>query len=77
MCDRKTIPSCRKSLAADSTRPDAWFLLGMMLFAASPTDEKMNYLISDETRQALNKYLELAPNGPHAADVQAMLKMSK
>jgi hypothetical protein len=26
------------------------------------------------TADALNKYLELAPDGPHAADVKAMLQ---
>jgi hypothetical protein len=28
-----------------------------------------------ETREALEKYLALAPDGPHAADVKAMLDM--
>ncbi len=32
--------------------------------------------ITEETRKALQKYLELAPDGPHAADVKAMLDMS-
>ena len=30
---------------------------------------------SPETREALEKYLALAPDGPHAADVKAMLEM--
>ena len=30
---------------------------------------------TSETREALEKYLALAPDGPHAADVKAMLEM--
>ena len=32
-------------------------------------------MASPETQEALEKYLELAPDGPHAADVKAMLDM--
>ena len=35
-----------------------------------------NCTVSEEGRQALNKYLELAPDGPHAADTKAMLEMA-
>lgn len=69
--------ACRKSLKADPARADAWFLLGSALFGNSATDAQGNFAVSAETRQALEKYLELAPDGPHAADVQAMLKMAK
>jgi hypothetical protein len=30
---------------------------------------------SPETKEALEKYLALAPDGPHAADTKAMLDM--
>jgi hypothetical protein len=37
------------------------------------SDASGKFVISAETRQALQKYLELAPDGPHAADVKQML----
>jgi len=72
-----SVAACRKAVQADPTRANAWFVLGSVLFATSTIDDKANVVITDETRQALNKYLELAPDGPHAEDVKAMLKMSK
>lgn len=65
---------CRKAADADPKRADAWFLLGSLLFA----DAKINngkVALDEEGRGALNKYLELAPDGAHASDVKAMLKM--
>jgi tetratricopeptide (TPR) repeat protein len=68
--------ACRKSLLADPTRADAWFLLGSLLYAESKPDAKGNFAITSECREALEKYLQLAPDGPHAADVKAMLNMA-
>jgi len=70
------LPACRKSVQVDPTRANAWFVLGSILFADAPIDGKGGVSISPETRQALQKYLELAPDGPHADDVKAMLKMA-
>jgi tetratricopeptide (TPR) repeat protein len=69
--------ACRKSLQADPSRADAWFLLGSALFVSAPMDAKGSVDVTAEARQALEKYLELAPDGPHAADVKAMLQMAK
>jgi tetratricopeptide (TPR) repeat protein len=66
--------ACRKCVQADPTRANAWFILGSDLFADSPID-KGKVIASPETREALEKYLALAPDGPHAADVKAMLDM--
>jgi tetratricopeptide (TPR) repeat protein len=68
--------ACRKCVQADPTRANAWFILGSDLFADAPIDAKGTVTISPETRQALEKYLELAPDGPHAADTKAMLQMA-
>jgi hypothetical protein len=70
------VPACRKAAQADPTRANTWFVLGTLLFGEANLDANHYFAISDECRQALNKYLELAPNGPHAADVKAMLDMS-
>jgi tetratricopeptide (TPR) repeat protein len=64
--------ACRKATAADPTNANAWFVLGSLLFANAPIDSG-KIVISAECRQALEKYLELAPSGPHAADTKAML----
>jgi tetratricopeptide (TPR) repeat protein len=67
--------ACRKCVQADPTRANAWFILGSDLFADSPIDSQGKVIASPETREALEKYLALAPDGPHAADVKAMLQM--
>jgi tetratricopeptide (TPR) repeat protein len=69
--------ACRKSLQADPSRANAWFILGSDLFADATPNASGKVAISVEARQALNKYLELAPDGPHAADVKAMLQMAE
>jgi tetratricopeptide (TPR) repeat protein len=67
--------ACRKCVQADPTKADAWFILGSVLFVDSPIDKEGKVTASPETREALEKYLALAPDGPHAADVKAMLQM--
>ena len=66
--------ACRKCVQADPTRANAWFILGSDLFADAPIDNG-KVIATSETREALEKYLALAPDGPHAADVKAMLQM--
>lgn len=66
--------ACRKCVQADPSRANAWFVLGSDLFAFAPIENgKVN--APPETREALEKYLALAPDGPRAADVKAMLQM--
>jgi tetratricopeptide (TPR) repeat protein len=67
--------ACRKCVQADPTRANAWFVLGSDLFADLPVTAQGKVQASPETREALEKYLALAPDGPHAADVKAMLDM--
>lgn len=67
---------CRKSVAADPSRANAWFVLGSDLFVDAKADAQGKFVISAECRQALEKYLELAPDGPHASDTKAMLDMA-
>jgi len=66
--------ACRKCVQADPSRANAWFVLGSDLFADAPTD-KGKVVATPETSAALEKYLALAPDGPHAADAKAMLDM--
>lgn len=67
--------ACRKCVQADPTRANAWFVLGSDLFADLPVTAQGKVQASPETREALEKYLALAPDGPHAADTKAMLEM--
>ncbi|MGB9406038.1 MAG: hypothetical protein WCA89_00780 [Terracidiphilus sp.] len=67
--------ACRKCVQADPTRANAWFVLGSDLFADLPVTAQGKVQASPETREAFEKYLALAPDGPHAADVKAMLEM--
>jgi len=67
------VEPCKKAIAADPNRADAYFILASLLVAESKIDEKGNVIAPPGTAEALNKYLELAPNGPHAEDVKQML----
>jgi tetratricopeptide (TPR) repeat protein len=66
--------ACRKCVQADPSMANAWFVLGSDLFADAPIANG-KVVATAETREALEKYLALAPDGPHAADVKAMLDM--
>ena len=66
--------ACRKCVQAEPARANAWFILGSDLFADAPIDNG-KAVATAEMREALEKYLALAPDGPHAADVKAMLQM--
>lgn len=68
--------ACRKAAAVDPTHANTWFVLGSYLFTDAKIDPQGKVTLTDECRNALNKYLELAPDGPHAADVKAMLDMA-
>lgn len=73
---QNALPACRKAARAEPTRANVWFLLGSLLYAGAPANAQSKFVITAENRQALEKYLELAPGGPHAADVKAMLQMA-
>lgn len=68
------LQDCDKAIAADPTRADTYFIKGSLLMADSKTDAQGHVTAPPGTAEALNKYLELAPNGPHAADVKQMLQ---
>jgi tetratricopeptide (TPR) repeat protein len=72
---QESAAACRKCVQADPTKANAWFVLGSDLFADLPVTAQGKVQASPETREALEKYLALAPDGPHAADTKAMLEM--
>ncbi|HEY2913302.1 MAG TPA: tetratricopeptide repeat protein [Candidatus Angelobacter sp.] len=67
------LAACDKAIAADPNRADAYFIKGSLLIASSTTDKDGKVKPAPGTAEALNKYLELAPDGSHANDVKQML----
>jgi tetratricopeptide (TPR) repeat protein len=67
------LEACDKAIAADPTKADAYFIKGSLLIAGSKTDKDGKVTAPPGTAEALNRYLELAPNGAHANDVKQML----
>jgi len=66
--------ACDKAIAADPNRADAYFIKGSLMVGDSKLDKEGKLEAPAGTSEALNKYLELAPDGPHANDVKAMLQ---
>lgn len=65
--------ACDKAIAADPNRADAYYIKGSLMVGDSKLDKEGKLMAPPGTSEALNKYLELAPDGPHAADVKQML----
>jgi tetratricopeptide (TPR) repeat protein len=68
------LAACDKAIAADPNRADAYFIKGSLMVGDSKLDKDGKLQAPAGTSDALNKYLELAPDGPHANDVKAMLQ---
>ena len=61
-----------KAIAADPTKPDPYYRKGIALLSKATTKgDKM--VPAPGTAEALNKYLELAPDGPNAETAKQML----
>lgn len=67
------LAACDKAIAADPNKADAYFIKGSLMIGASSLDKDNKLQAPPGTAEALKKYLELAPDGPHAADVKQML----
>jgi tetratricopeptide (TPR) repeat protein len=66
--------ACDKAITADPNKADAYFIKGSALYGDGKLDANNKYVVPPGTADALNKYLQLAPDGAHAADVKAMLE---
>ena len=73
--DEGALTACDKSIEADQTRADAYFIKGIILADRGETDAKGNFSVPKGTTEALRAYLRLAPNGPHAAEVKQRLQL--
>ena len=69
--------SCDKAIAADPNKADAYFIKGSALIGMSDgkLDANGHFIALPGTKEAFNKYLELAPDGPHAGEVKQMMEM--
>lgn len=65
--------ACDKAIAADPNKADAYFIKGSLMVGESKIDSGGKMTPPQGTSETLNKYLELAPDGPHAKDVKDML----
>ena len=68
----KASASCERATQADPGLADAWYVKATALYAEAVRRGK--YKASPQVRQALTKYLELAPEGGYAEQARAMLK---
>jgi tetratricopeptide (TPR) repeat protein len=64
-----------KAIAADPKRAEAYYIKGQALIPKASYDEKTKKITAPPgCVEAYQKYLELAPDGAHAADVKAVLE---
>ena len=68
------IAACTKTIAADPNKADAYFIKASAMYGNGTMDPKGKFIVPPGTVDALKKYLALAPQGAHVADVKAMLE---
>ncbi|HEY1629813.1 MAG TPA: hypothetical protein VGF56_00760 [Rhizomicrobium sp.] len=73
----EAIAACDRTIALDPNKADAYFVKGSALFGNGKVGQNGAFVVPPGTVEVLNKYLELAPDGGHAADVHAMLDSLK
>jgi tetratricopeptide (TPR) repeat protein len=66
--------ACDKAIEADPKKADAYFIKGSVLYGSSHRDKDRRLVVPPGTIEALQKYLELAPEGGYSYDVRYMLK---
>jgi Flp pilus assembly protein TadD len=77
---KEAVEPLQKSTQSDPTNAETWYLLGTALMNTMETrmeNGKVVGVVKPGTAEAFQKYLELAPNGPHAAEVQQTLQVLK
>jgi tetratricopeptide (TPR) repeat protein len=69
-----TIAAADKAIAADPTKPIPYYLKGQALISKATVDKTTQKIVAPPgTAEAYHKYLELAPNGPMAAEATQIL----
>jgi Flp pilus assembly protein TadD len=68
------ITACDKAISTEPKYANSYLIKGLALYATGdPDQEGAHWVAPIGTREALNKYLELAPNGEYAATVKSKL----
>jgi len=62
-----------KAIAADPKRADAYYIKGQALIPGATPDKAGKFVLPPGCLEAYQEYLELAPDGPHAAEVKELL----
>ena len=73
---KEAIDPLKKATEVDPKNPDGWYLLGASLLAGmdyKQEGDKITYIVLPGTADAYQKYLDLAPNGPHAQECKDAL----
>jgi tetratricopeptide (TPR) repeat protein len=69
---QEAVAACDHAIASDPTLADAYYIKGSILFGQGQL-EHGKYAVPPGTTEALNKYLEYAPNGEHTRTVHDMI----
>jgi tetratricopeptide (TPR) repeat protein len=69
---QEAVAACDHAIASDPTLGDAYYIKGSILFGQGQL-EHGKYVVPPGTTEALNKYLEYAPDGDHARTVHDMI----
>jgi tetratricopeptide (TPR) repeat protein len=71
------IAAAQEALKADANQPVLYYIIGQGLVQSATVDPKTNKIILPPgCAEAYQKYLELAPTGPYAADAQGILSQA-
>jgi tetratricopeptide (TPR) repeat protein len=73
---QSAIEPLHKATEADPKNPEGWYLLGEALLNAMGSKkegDKVVAVVQPGTSEAFQKYLEIAPTGPHAQDAKEAL----
>ena len=70
-----TVAAADKAIAADPKKPIPYYLKGQALIGKATVDPKTSKIVAPPgCAEAYEKYLELDPNGPMAADAKGVLE---
>src|SRR6478672_181596 len=69
---QEAVTACDHAIASDPTLADAYYIKGSILFGQGQL-EHGKYAVPPGTTEALNKYLDYAPDGDHARTVHDMI----
>jgi len=72
---KQAVEAFDKSIAADPKNADAYYFKGSNLIGLAKMDSNSKVVAPPGTAEAFQKYLELQPNGPHAAEAKSMLAL--